>query len=98
MKNILVLSIFFMSQFVFAGNSVGTMERIINGKLNLNTQEIIFNFGQNKNEIRLSYGSLVNNQWQIEKIKLPTNLNQIDPAVVKALTESAITNTWAVIK
>lgn len=80
------------------GNSVGTMERIINGKFNLDKPEIIFNFGQNQNEIRLGYGSLVNNQWQIEKIKLPMNLNQIDPAVLTALNESAVTKTWAVIK
>ncbi len=97
MKFLIILTTLF-SVNVFAGNGSGTMERILNGQLNKNAQEIIFNFGQNQNEIRLGYGSLVNNQWQIEKIKLPTNLNQIDPAVAKALTESAVTKTWAVIK
>ena len=96
--NFLIILTTLFSLNVFAGNGSGTMERILNGQLNKNAQEIIFNFGQNQNEIRLGYGSLVNNQWQIEKIKLPTNLNQIDPAVVKALTESAVTKTWAVIK
>lgn len=94
----LVLLFTTLSSIAFAGGSVGTMDRIINGKLNLNTQEIIFNFGQNQNGIRLGYGSLVNNQWQIEKIKLPMNLKQIDPAVAKALSESAVTKNWAVIK
>ena len=94
----LILVFTTLSSIAFAGGSVGTMDRIINGKLNLNTQEIIFNFGQNQNEIRLGYGSLVNNQWQIEKIKLPARINQIDPAVVRALSESAVTKNWAVIK
>ena len=94
----LILLFTTLSSFAFAGGSVGTMDRIINGKLNLNTPEIIFNFGQNQNEIRLGYGSLINNQWQIEKIKVPAHLNQIDPAVVKALNESAVTKNWAQIK
>jgi len=46
----------------------------------------------------LGHGSLVNNQWQIEKIKLPLNLVQIDPAIAKALNESAVTKNWAQIK
>lgn len=87
-----------LSVIADGGNSVGTMERIINGKFNLDKPEIIFNLGQNQNEIRLGYGSLVNNQWQIEMIKLPMNLNQIDPAVLKALNESEVTKNWAVIK
>jgi hypothetical protein len=97
MKFLIILTTFF-SVNVFAGNGSGTMERILNGQLNTNAQEIIFNFGQNQNEIRLGYGTLINNQWQIEKFKLPMNLNQIDPAVVKALNESALTKKWAVIK
>jgi hypothetical protein len=86
------------SMNAFAGNGSGTMERIINGKFNLGTPEIIFNYGQTQNQILLGYGSLVNNQWQIEKIKLPLNLVQIDPAISKALNESAVTQTWAQIK
>ena len=94
----LILIFTSLSSIAFAGGSVGTMERIINGKYNLGTPEIIFNYGQTQNQILLGYGSLVNNQWQIERIKLPLNLVQIDPAIAKALTESAVTKTWTQIK
>ena len=94
----LILLFTSLSSIAFAGGSVGTMERIINGKYTLGTPEIIFNYGQNQNQILLGYGSLVNNQWQIEKIKLPLNLVQIDPAIANALNESAVTQTWAQIK
>jgi hypothetical protein len=94
----LILLFTSLSSIAFAGGSVGTMERIINGKYTLGTPEIIFNYGQNQNQILLGYGSLVNNQWQIERIKLPLNLVHIDPAIAKALSESAVTQTWAQIK
>ena len=94
----LVLIFTLSSSMAMAGGSVGTMERIINGKFNSNTSEIIYNFGRSQNEILLGYGSLVNNQWQIEKIKLPSNLIQIDPAILRALNESELTKTWSQIK
>jgi hypothetical protein len=97
MKYLITIFLLF-SMNAFAGNGSGTMERILNGKLNPNVPEIIYQYGRTQNEILLGYGSLVNNQWQIERIKLPLNLVQIDPAIAKALNESAVTKTWAQIK
>ena len=97
MKSLITIFLLF-SMNAFAGNGSGTMERILNGKLNPNIPEIIYQYGRSQNEILLGYGSLVNNQWQIERIKLPVNLVQIDPGISKALNESAVTQTWALIK
>ena len=68
-------------------------------KLNLNQKsEIILHLGQADGLVKFAYGKITNGQWQIKDLELPLNDLESDASVMKALTDSIDTQTWAEIK
>lgn len=93
-----------------AGNGAGTMDALLGsggGGAVLNstndggpigTKEIIFNMGQKDGLVKFAYGQLVDRKWQVQKIEMPETELEIDPAVINALRNSKLKNSWSEIE
>lgn len=102
MKTILALSLLIFSQFLFAGNSVGTMsqtqeaflkELLKQGKNPL----IIFNQGENMNQVKFASGILKGKTWQVQNNLIQAAILKSDSDFNKALRLSKTTESWIVV-
>lgn len=102
MKTILALTIIIFSQFLFAGNSVGTMsqtqeaflkELLKQGKNPL----IIFNQGEKANQIQFASGILKGKNWQVQNNLIQAAILKSDSDFNKALKLSKTTESWIVV-
>lgn len=69
-----------------------------NGGGPLTSKEIIFHIGQKDGLVEFAYGKLVDKQWQVQKIELPTVDIQGDLQVLKALEISEVSKAWTELK
>lgn len=64
----------------------------------MKSPEIVFHMGQKDGLVKFAYGHLEGNQWQIQKIQIPTNGLTLAPEEISALEKSEITKDWVYIK
>ncbi len=102
MKKI-ISTLLLVSSVAFAGGSVGTMgsaSKMYGQSISDNSRppEIVYHMGEQDGIVRFAYGSLVNNQWQVQKISGRLDYLTKKTDLITSLHESKNTHQWVQVK
>lgn len=94
MKLAIIFTTFIFPLFSLAGGGGGlrpSAARIIGDT------EIVFSLGERDGVLKFAHGKLVDRQWQVQKIQVPTEFMADHDSLAKALETSKDLNQWVQI-